>query len=198
MSFSQTFRSSVVVAGAFLYAVMLSACAGGTGSQTAAQGAVPSLAQSSSDRTEQWSRYGHRHFAFGWMMRGLNLTDQQRAKLRQLMQQYRQAHPRESAFDPKARQQLHTQMLAVLTPQQRAQLKQNLQRMHHHWMANLNLSQQQRAQIHALFQQYRQTHPRGSAFDPQARKQLREHILSVLTPQQRVQLKQGFKDRSAS
>ena len=138
MSFSQTFRSSVVVAGAFLYAVTLSACAGGAGSQTAAQGAVPSLAQSSSDRTGQWSRYGHRHFAFGWMMRGLNLTDQQRAKLRQLMQQYRQAHPRGSAFDPKARQQLHAQMLAVLTPQQRAQLKQNLQRMQHHWMASLN------------------------------------------------------------
>lgn len=193
MSFSQTFRTSVVFAGALLYAVTLSACAGGGGSQAAAgQGAVPSLAQSGADRTEQpWSGYGHRHFAFGWMMHALNLTDQQRAKLRQLMQQYRQAHPRGSAFDPKARQQLHAQMLAVLTPQQRTQLKQNLERMHHRWMANLNLSQQQRTEIHALIAQFRQTHPQGSAFDPQARKKLRDEILSILTAQQRAQLKRA-------
>jgi Spy/CpxP family protein refolding chaperone len=36
-------------------------------------------------------------------------------------------------------------------------------------------------------QQYRQAHPRGSQPDPQARQQLQQQIMNILTPQQRQQ-----------
>ena len=61
---------------------------------------------------------------------------------------------------------------------------------HHHgmrWMQGLNLSDQQKQQIQTLMQQYRQAHPRGSQPDPQARQQLQQQIMNVLTPQQRQQ-----------
>ncbi len=54
---------------------------------------------------------------------------------------------------------------------------------------NLNLNDQQKSQIQSLMQSYRQTHPKGSAPDPDARKQLREQIDAVLTPDQRAQMK---------
>lgn len=54
---------------------------------------------------------------------------------------------------------------------------------------NLNLSDQQKSQIQSLMQSYRQAHPRGSAPDPDARKQLREQVDAVLTPDQRAQMK---------
>ena len=54
---------------------------------------------------------------------------------------------------------------------------------------NLNLNDQQKSQIQSLMQSYRQTHPKGSAPDPDARKQLREQIDAVLTPDQRAQIK---------
>lgn len=67
------------------------------------------------------------------MMRGVNLTDQQKAQIRQIMQQFRQAHPRGSQMDQTARrqahQQLHRQLMNVLTPQQRAQVQQNIEQM---------------------------------------------------------------------
>lgn len=55
---------------------------------------------------------------------------------------------------------------------------------------DLNLSDQQKTQIQSIVQQYRQAHPRGSQPDPQARKQMRDQIMNVLTPQQRTQLQQ--------
>ncbi|HET7813941.1 MAG TPA: hypothetical protein VFL13_06170 [Candidatus Baltobacteraceae bacterium] len=58
-----------------------------------------------------------------------------------------------------------------------------------HAVHNLGLSAGQRSQIQSLMQQYRQDHPKGSAPDKEARKALRQHVLSVLTPQQREQLK---------
>ncbi len=76
----------------------------------------------------QWQ--GHRgHGGYMRMMRGLNLSDQQHARIRQIMQQYRQAHPRGSRPDPQARAQLRTQIMNVLTPQQQTQLKQQMQQM---------------------------------------------------------------------
>ena len=57
------------------------------------------------------------------MMRSLNLTAQQQQQMQSLMQQYRSAHPEGSPPDPAARKQLHEQMMAILTPQQQAQLK---------------------------------------------------------------------------
>jgi Spy/CpxP family protein refolding chaperone len=60
---------------------------------------------------------------------------------------------------------------------------------------NLNLSDQQKSQIHTIMQQYRQEHPRGSQPDPQARKQMRDQIINVLTPQQRTQLQQEMQQQ---
>ena len=73
----------------------------------------------------------HSHRGGGWMreMRKLNLTDQQRSQIQQLMQQYRSAHPRGSQPDPQARQQLRSQIMNVLTPQQQTQFKADMQRM---------------------------------------------------------------------
>ena len=67
------------------------------------------------------------------------------------------------------------------------------QSQHGDWMmhrfSDLNLTDAQKSQIHALMQNYRQAHPRGSAPDPDARKQLRDQINALLTPDQQAQLK---------
>ena len=57
-----------------------------------------------------------------------------------------------------------------------------------HRFSDLNLSDEQKSQIKALMQSYRQAHPKGSAPDPDSRKQLRSQIDAILTPDQRVQL----------
>jgi Spy/CpxP family protein refolding chaperone len=108
----------------------------------------------------------------------------------QLMQQYRQAHPRGSAADPQARQQLTQQVRNILTPQQRTQFEQNLAQPRGGGMLALGLSEQQQTRIRQLMQQFHQTHPQGSADDPQARQALHQQILAILTPQQQAQWKQ--------
>ncbi len=73
---------------------------------------------------------GQRHHGgFGFMreMRDLNLTAQQQSQIKQLTDQYRQAHPRGSAADPQARKDLRTKIEAVLTPAQQQQLKTEMQ-----------------------------------------------------------------------
>jgi len=71
------------------------------------------------------------------MLRGVNLSDQQKTQLKQIMQQYRQAHPKGSQTDPQARrtahEQLRQQLMNVLTPQQRTQVEQNMQQMRERW-----------------------------------------------------------------
>ena len=62
-------------------------------------------------------------------------------------------------------------------------------------MRELNLTPQQQSQIRQLMQQYRQAHPRGSAPDPQARKQLRDKVMAVLTPAQQQQFKTEMSQR---
>jgi len=64
-------------------------------------------------------------------------------------------------------------------------------------MRSLNLSPQQQSQIQELMSQYRQAHPRGSAPDPQARKDLRTKLMAVLTPAQQQQLKADQAKRKA-
>ena len=54
----------------------------------------------------------------------------------------------------------------------------------------LDLTQQQQAQIKTLIDNYKQAHPEGSQQDPAARKQLHEQIDAVLTPAQRTKLEQ--------
>lgn len=58
-----------------------------------------------------------------------------------------------------------------------------------HRFSDLNLTDAQKSQIQALMQNYRQAHPRGSAPDPDARKQLRDQVNALLTPDQQAQLK---------
>ena len=67
-------------------------------------------------------------------LKGVNLSDQQKQQIKQIMSQYRQAHPEGSAPDPQAMQQVHQQIMNVLTPDQQAQVKQNLQQMHQNQM----------------------------------------------------------------
>ncbi len=54
----------------------------------------------------------------------------------------------------------------------------------------LNLTPDQQSKIKSIMDQYRQAHPQGSQPDPQSRKQMREQIDQILTPQQRDQLTQ--------
>ena len=78
----------------------------------------------------QWQ--GHRGHHRGGMMRmfkDLNLTDQQKAQLKQIRQQFRQSHPEGQRPDPQAMQQLRQQMMNVLTPQQREKLQTEMQQM---------------------------------------------------------------------
>lgn len=74
---------------------------------------------------------GQRHRGgFGFMreMRELNLTTQQQTQIQNLVQAYRQAHPRGSTPDRQARKDLRTKIMAVLTPAQQAQLKADEQK----------------------------------------------------------------------
>lgn len=77
-------------------------------------------------------RHRHRH-GFMRMLKGVTLSDQQKTQMQQIMQQYRQAHPRGTLTDPQARKQagrqLRMQLMDVLTPAQQAQVKQNMQQM---------------------------------------------------------------------
>lgn len=67
------------------------------------------------------------------MFKGVNLSDQQKSQMKQIMQQFRQAHPEGSRPDPQARQQLRRQMMNILTPQQRTQVEQNMQQARARW-----------------------------------------------------------------
>jgi Spy/CpxP family protein refolding chaperone len=82
----------------------------------------------------QWQGRHGRHGRHGFMrmMRGVNLSDQQKTQIRQIVQQFRQSHPRGSRTDPQARrqarEQLRRQIMNVLTPAQRSQVQKNLGR----------------------------------------------------------------------
>ena len=54
----------------------------------------------------------------------LNLSDQQKTQIQNLIAQFRQAHPQGSPRDPQAMQTLRSQINAVLTPAQQQQLQQ--------------------------------------------------------------------------
>jgi Spy/CpxP family protein refolding chaperone len=97
--------------------------------QQAAQ--APAPAASAQDQWQGQHRGGHHGFMR--MLRGVNLSDSQKAQIHQIMQQFHQAHPEGSLTDPQARRQAHQQLMQqvmnVLTPQQRAQVQQNMQQM---------------------------------------------------------------------
>jgi periplasmic protein CpxP/Spy len=92
---------------------------------------VAGLAQQAPAQTQS-SPPPHHHHHGGSMKRlfaGVNLSDQQKTQIRQIMQQYRTAHPSGSPRDPKAMQTVHDQIMKVLTPTQQAQVKANEQKM---------------------------------------------------------------------
>ena len=76
--------------------------------------------------------HGHRHGKGMRRFKNLHLTQQQQTQIKSLMDQFRQAHPRGSQPDPQARQALHSQIKALLTPQQLAQLKADRAKMREH------------------------------------------------------------------
>jgi Spy/CpxP family protein refolding chaperone len=74
-------------------------------------------------------QHGHRGM-FMEAMKGITLSDQQKTQIQQLMEQFRQQHPRGSPRDPQAMKQFHDALFNVLTPQQQTQFKANLQTIH--------------------------------------------------------------------
>jgi len=65
-------------------------------------------------------------------------------------------------------------------------------------MQGITLSDAQKQQIQQLQDQFQQAHPDGSAPDPQARKQLRQSVLNVLTPDQRTQFQKNMEQMHAN
>lgn len=163
----------------------------------------------------QQQRGAHRG-GFMRAMHGLNLSADQQSRIKALVDQFHQAHPKGSPRDPQAAKALHDQVMSVLTPAQQTQFKANMQAMRAgqpgerpdgadangpaqgnggggrmmQRFAALGLSDQQKTQIQGLIDQYRQTHPQGSPRDPQAMQTLRSQINAVLTPAQQQQLQQ--------
>ncbi|MFN2528931.1 MAG: hypothetical protein ABR584_09485 [Candidatus Baltobacteraceae bacterium] len=140
------------------------------------------------------------HGRFMRAIHTLNLSADQQSKIKALVDQFHQAHPKGSPRDPQAAKALHDQILGMLTPAQQVQLKASMhaargnetargdRRMMHRFAA-LNLSAEQQTQIKSLIDQFRQAHPKDSRPDPQAMQTLRSEINAVLTPAQQQQLK---------
>ena len=108
--------SPILLSGALAVAMSLPIV--GCAQQTSAQ----------SPATSHVSGHNH-HRGMMRMFRGINLSDQQKTQIQQIMQQYRQAHPEGSQPDPDARKAMRQQLMSVLTPDQQAQVKANLQKM---------------------------------------------------------------------
>lgn len=119
-----------------------------------------------------------RHGAMNRALRSLNLTTAQQQQITRLMQQYHQAHPAGSAHDPIAQQQLHASILAILTPEQRAQLTSQLSEAGPEMRENgpmngITLSDAQKAQLKALRDRYH------------------AQMLAILTPEQKAQFEKN-------
>ena len=72
----------------------------------------------------------HQHGGMMRLLKGLNLSTDQQAKIKDIMTAYRQAHPQGSQHDPQAAAQMRDQIMAVLTPDQQAQLKAKMAQLH--------------------------------------------------------------------
>lgn len=66
---------------------------------------------------------GHRHHGMMAALRQLNLSQNQQTQIKTLITNFHQAHPKGSPPDRQAMQQLHQQVMAVLTPDQQKQLQ---------------------------------------------------------------------------
>jgi Spy/CpxP family protein refolding chaperone len=87
---------------------------------------APTLALADPSTSTSSQSAGHRG-GWGSMLKNLDLTTQQQDQIKSLIEAYRQAHPQGSQPDRAERKQLREQILALLTPEQRAQLEQEEQ-----------------------------------------------------------------------
>jgi Spy/CpxP family protein refolding chaperone len=77
------------------------------------------------------------------LLSGVNLTDQQHARIQQLLDQYSDAHPPGSPFDRQATRELRDQIFSVLTPDQQTQVKQQARTIQAQRQRHLQQQQQQ-------------------------------------------------------
>lgn len=113
-----------------LFLTLALACAVAIPSIASAQQAPPAPASAPATGEHEHHHHGMMHR----MLRGVTLTAQQKTQIKQLVSQYRQAHPEGSQPDPQAHKQLQDSIFHVLTPAQQAQVKANMAQMHngHH------------------------------------------------------------------
>ena len=154
------------------------------------------------------------------MFQGLDLTDDQRSKVQTILQgersQIQALRSNTSLTDDQRKQQArqlrrtdHQQLLAILTPEQQAKMKQlHQQRRGRQASFNagrrfqaLNLSEQQKAQMAPIFQSTRQQmqalRSDSSLTPEQKRERMKEirqnqmaQMKSILTPEQQQQMQQ--------
>jgi len=177
------------------------------------------LAQAPQVQGAQGAR-GHAHAA-GRVFEGLNLTADQKTRLQSLLQEQRsqmQALRNNTSLTAEQKKQQsrelrktnHEQLLAILTPEQQAQLKQmHQQRAGRRASFNdgrrfqaLNLTAEQKSQLKPIFESTRQEMKalRGdTSLTPEQKRekmqQIRQNqmtqLKSILTPEQQQQLQQG-------
>jgi Spy/CpxP family protein refolding chaperone len=155
----------------------------------------------------------------GRMFQGLNLTEDQKAKVQALFQgertQVQAIRSNTGLSEEQKKQQVHElrksnheQLLALLTPEQQAQMKQTRRHAGHKAAFNagrrfqaLNLTAEQKTQLQPLFQSTRQQmqalRADTSLTPEQKREKMKEirqnqmaQMKSILTPEQQQQLQQ--------
>lgn len=89
-------------------------------------GVAPSAANAQESAPPPRASARHRHPGLLRTIRRLGVSHTQMTQMREILRQFRQAHPKGSAPDPAARKLMRKQLLAVLTPAQRAQLRSEL------------------------------------------------------------------------
>jgi Spy/CpxP family protein refolding chaperone len=90
---------------------------------------VASFAQQATPAASPSGQWGHGHHNGLPGLRGIDLSDQQKAQIKTMTDQYRAAHPDGSPPDPAAHKALEDQVMTVLTPDQQAQYKANVAKM---------------------------------------------------------------------
>ena len=87
----------------------------------------PAISFAAYNAASPTASYHHHHGDWAEMFKNLHLSQQQQDQIHTLVADYRQAHPEGSQPDEASRKALWDQILAVLTPEQRAQLEQETQ-----------------------------------------------------------------------
>ncbi|MEO9263453.1 MAG: hypothetical protein ABI282_05120 [Candidatus Baltobacteraceae bacterium] len=117
--------TKIVFAGALALAMALPVAAF---AQQAPDQAVPAASMQPGAPMSGAESHEH-HAGMMQLFKGVNLTTQQHAKIRQMMDTFHAAHPEGSPPDATARQALHEEIMGILTPAQQAQVKANMTQM---------------------------------------------------------------------